>query len=733
MTAAARRIAKHAEPVSHRPDGEFVPIKKAARRLGRNEAALRRDCGKLAATGMARQIRSASGQTTWHVHRSLDPRLVPRADEAVDESATEILLHATQGQRDRAAARVKMLTAYRQLLSSGATIKREIGRLLDEQESATGDRVTLRTLQRWSSDAPPTDQPKRLLAFFIDRRGGDQRSSEATGRGCHPEAWAEFERVYLHRNQWHIAKAWRHVQALAKANGWQWPGLRHVTRMCRKRIEPSRECFARHGEEIWQAKFGYKIQQDPNAWPAGDLWVSDHVELDFFVGRCIGGQWFAARPQMTSWFDWRTRKILGWWIDWTPNSDTIRYALHHAIKREGGPPRHIVIDNGKDFASYANNGITKKQRRKLTAEGKHWVEHCDGRGLFGMLGIITHFALPYNHNGKSRLERWHRTLHAEFDKEFDSYCGRKPGDVVLPKWVFKEPQRLVRIDEVRKRLPRFIDWYNDRSDHFMDDLVDEQGRKLSPAEAMNGWRQTRPIMPHPAALSMLTFRWDQQPRTVGKNGIGIRVGGQTFYYGQDAMELRALQGRKAAVVPGVDPDDISRIAVCDGQMRFICFAQRNSTHGGNDTVSQEALKAALKRQRDYKRAVELTLRDGHMSIMPAADIARDEQDRIDADRRAERAKQGIGVENENQQLRIVRTPFDDQLEAVQRAEMRQAAGAETVNPDDEFKMPRFKPAEPPAPATDEEDDFEVRFAAPSGAECEDEEEETFDIWEGLKR
>lgn len=724
MTAAARQ-PRFAQGVDERPDAEFVPIRKAARLLGRNESSLRRQCaGKLAATGMARQVRSASGQTAWHIHRSHDPRLVHREDEAIDDSTSELLIHATAAQRDRAAARVRVLNAYRELLASGSTIGRVIGGFLEQYAEMLGQPITLRTLQRWNSDAPPADHPQRLLAFFIDRRGGDQRSSEANGRGCHPEAWKEFERVYLHRNRWYIAKAHRHVQALAKSNGWEWPSLRHVQRMVRNRIEPSVECYHRDGYEVWQAKFGYKLQQNPEAWAAGDLWISDHVQLDFFVGRRDHGKWTAVRLWLTSWFDWRTRKLLGWHLDVTPNTDTIRYSLHDAIKREGGPPRRIIIDNGKDYDSYANNGLTKKQRRELIAEGKNWAEHCDGRGLFGMLGIITHHSLPHNANGKSRLERWHRTLHAEFDKEFDSYCGAKPGDVDVPGWVFKEPQRLARLDEVRRRLVKFIDWYNSRSDHNIDDLVDEDGRKLSPVEAMNEWRQTRTIMPRPESLGMLLYRWEQ-PRTVGKNGVGIRIGGQTFYYGQDAPELRALQGRKRAVVPGFDPDDDSRIIVCDADMRFICFADRNSQCGGNDPVSREATKAALKRQRDYRRAVQLTASDAHMSIMTAADIARDEQDKIDADRRAERASEGIGIENDNQQLRIVRTPVDDELKAVERAEMRQAAGAEC----DDFDITDLQVHKDDEVDTwGECDDFDITdFQPDDDSEGEDE----FDFFEAM--
>lgn len=691
MTAAARRMPRHAEPVAHRGDEEFVPLRQAAERLGRNEASLRRDCGKLAATGMARQIRSASGQANWHVHRSLDPRLVPRADEAVDESATEILLHATRGQRDRAAAKARVLIAYRDLVASGKPIAAHIDSFIAEHYRGTGlDRLSYRQLREWARHAPPTDQPKRLLAFFIDRRGGDQRSSEATGRGCHPEAWAEFERVYLTPQRWSIAKAWRHVQALAKANGWQWPGQRHVIRLVSEKIDPGKRCMAREGHDAWRSRFGYKLQQHPEAWGAGEMWIGDHARLDFFARRSVNGVWTEIRLWLTAWLDWRTRKLVGWWIDVDPSADTIRYAMHAAIKAEGGPPRRITIDNGKDYASYANVGVTKQQRRELIRCGEDWALKCQGLGLFGMLGIETHFAAPYNHDGKARIERFFGTAHGEFCKTFDTYCGAKPGDV--PKHGVAM-DRLPTLDDVRGRFPRFAQWYNDRCEHGIDDLADDQGRRLSPSEAMNQWRTTRSIMPRPEALALLMHRWEQ-PKSVGKLGIGVRIAGRTVYYGQDCVELRPLQGRKASVHVTCEPQDMSRVFVYDEQFRFLCVAQANGLHGGASPMSRAALASAMKRKRDHERAVRDTLRDGHMSIMTAADIARDEQDKIDADRRAERSSQGIGVENTDQQLRIVRTPVDDQLEAVQRAEFRKAAGAESMRSAPGFTLDDLLDVEP---------------------------------------
>ncbi|MCC6909012.1 MAG: DDE-type integrase/transposase/recombinase [Phycisphaerales bacterium] len=736
MTAAARQ-PRFAQGVDERPDAEFLPIRKAARLLGKTEGALRVECiRRLSERGLARQVRSRdSGRMTWHIHRSFDRRLMIEAGAKLAADGTaQVLLAATQQQRDIAACKMRVLIAYRELIAGSERVSDAIDSFIAEKSMGLELRLSRRTLQRWSSEAPPSDQRDRMMAYFIDNRGGDRRSVKADGsRGCSDEAWAEFERLYLAMPAQSIAKCHRLVAALAKQHGWQWPSKRWVAKLIEKRLDPSRICMAREGEKVWDQKFGLKLEQHPEAYAAGEVWIGDHSTLDFFARVMRGGKWRAVRLQVTAWQDWRTRLIAGWHISEQGNGDTIRYALHDGMNRLSHVPTRVWIDNGKDYDSEANTGISKAKRRKLTAAGQDWREHFteENGGLLAMLNIDCHFARPFNHDGKSRLERFFGTMHGEFCKDFASYCGSKPGSVEphgLPV------EQLPRIDEVREHFGKFIEWYHARVDHEMKDMRDDEMRKLSPEEAWRTWLATRTIMPAPEVMALLLKRW-AHPKLVSQLGIGLDFGtGQKTYYGAGLPQLVSFQGRRkgddAILHVTYDPEDVSEIYVYDAQFRFLCIAPVNNLYGGTGPVSRQAVLEGHRLKRDHKRAAKAYLSGGRLALMSSIDAAREAQRDIDDDRRKSRQREGIAPDAEPNSMRLVRTPVDEALPAVQRAEMRKAAGAEHVNPDDEFKMPRLKRAEQSRQEEDD-DDFEVRLTAPPARR--EQEEEEFDIWEGLKR
>ncbi len=722
MTAAARRIAKHAQPVAHRGDDEFVAIEQAVRLLGCTTNSLRLECArKLASVGMARQIRK-DGRLKWCIHRSHDVRLASAREDS--QRVQELLARVSHEKRDLAQRRMKALLEYRSLISGPAVVGAVIGDWIQRTKQACGlDSLSYRTLRRWNAEAPPSDNRAVLMAWFIDGRGGDRTGAAP---GCSPEAWREFESVWLNEQQWKIAKAWRYVRALAQQNGWSWISLSRCKQLIHERLDPSRICMARDGIDVWRKTFGLKLEQHPEAYAAGELWVGDHSTLDFFVKVMRGGKWRAVRPTLTAWQDWRTRLIAGWHLSEQGDSDTIRYALHHGMSRLSHVPTRVWIDNGKDFASETTTGITKAQRRRMTAAGLDWREHFteETGGLLAMLNIDTHFARPYNHDGKARLERLFGTMHNEFDREFASYCGHKPGAVAKHN---VSVEQLPSLDEVRKRFDGFMQWYHDRSEHEIADLRDEQQRPLSPAEAWRTWLTTRTIMPAPEAMALLLKRW-VHPKAVTQLGIGLDFGtGRKVYYGAGLPDLQSFQGKKGARLHVTyDPENVSEIFVYDSKFRFLCIAPINNLYGGVDAISRAALREGMDLKREHEKAAKSYLSGGRLALMSAAEAGREAQQRRDADRIRERRREGIAPEAVPGSMRLVRTPVDEELTAVRRAEMRQAAGAETQSPGAEFKMPRLQRED----RKEETVEFEVRLSAP---QCPQEEEVDFNIWEGLKR
>src|SRR5690606_9041087 len=97
---------------------------------------------------------------------------------------------------------------------------------------------------------------------------------------------------------------------------------------------------------------------------------------------------------------------------------------------------------------------------------------------------------PFNPNGKSRLERWFRTLDA-FSRRFDTYTGRsidtKPERL---KSVLARPHLIPAFDLVYERLKAHIAGYNANARHKRRDLA-HAGERISPNDALAQWTETR--------------------------------------------------------------------------------------------------------------------------------------------------------------------------------------------------------------------------------------------------
>ena len=202
-------------------------------------------------------------------------------------------------------------------------------------------------LQRWDQ---LYRRPADLLAL-VDRRGGDRRSQGG------PEAWKVFADLFLHESQPSIKQCWQEVGRISKERGWAWCSLKSCHAQIDRRIPKETQIQHREPATYRQQLEPY-IQQDPEAWKAGDCWVGDHKQLDMW---CMYGEKLVS-PWLTAWMDWRTRRAAGWVLSDNPNSSTILAALRHGIldPRNLGGPFAVWIDNGRDYDAWVFHGQTKK-------------------------------------------------------------------------------------------------------------------------------------------------------------------------------------------------------------------------------------------------------------------------------------------------------------------------------------------------------------------------------------
>ncbi len=167
------------------------------------------------------------------------------------------------------------------------------------------------------------------IVKLIDSRGGNRRNVDSV------EAWKAFRDLYLDQRQPALKRCWQAVMALAKESGWRWCGLRSCELQLNVRIPIETQLYHRepHRHRTTLRPF---IAQNPESWSAGECWVGDHKQLDLwcaFNGSII-------RPWLTTWIDWRTRRLTGWTLSDSPNSTTTLAALRHGLvdsRNHGGP------------------------------------------------------------------------------------------------------------------------------------------------------------------------------------------------------------------------------------------------------------------------------------------------------------------------------------------------------------------------------------------------------------
>lgn len=331
------------------------------------------------------------------------------------------------------------------------------------------------------------------------------------------------------------------------------------------------------------------------------------------------------------------------------------------------------IDNGKDYDAWIFHGQTKSQRR---AKVKPAIQEAATFSIFDSLQIEAHLALPYNPNGKSRMERFFRSLES-LCKTFDTYAGDSADSKPEQRSATPaNPAKIPRFDFVRDRVAGFIDGYNLSNEHNMSDLVDG-GVNLSPDEAMARWCQTRRVLADPASLDHLLQQW-HRPVTVGRIGISLCIAGATVGYGQFNPALTPFKAARKEdrkpVVVSYDPHDLRRVQVRDAQLRFICIADMNQLGGmhGRDAISRAHVAELQKQKATYQRSIEHVAEHSFSNV-----LTNEERLASIAAKRATPPTPVAPAASIGPSMKMVHTPIDGQSKSIERAEFRIAVGAES--------------------------------------------------------
>ena len=549
---------------------KWIGLAEAEKRSGLSRRTLQQLCAQQwQKAGTARTVTSRGGRPSWQVREDADVRVArvkfPDQMEFRTAGLTEAQVRAAQ---DRRSILLEWENARADGTHGGLVESLVTERFILRLERERGLKLSRATLFNWQRCWRSAG-----LNGLVDRRGYCG-TGDGDGDGGSDPFYDEIKRLYLTPRQLKIPKCY--WIAAMKAAEYGWP-VRSI-HQCRRFLESLPRALVlklRHGEEAYVNDAEPFIERDYSGLKSNEVWCGDHHRFDVMVsyrGRHV-------RPWLTAWQDLRSRKIVGWQVfAEAPNTDTILAAFRDGVL-SFGVPESVLIDNGKDFDSYALHGRTKQQRRA-------GVDPSKASGVFAMLNVRARFCWPY-HGQSKPIERWFGTV-ADEVRAWETYCGNAPGN--RPEDLGRQLARdkAPTLEEFRDWFAGWLPAYNASAHHG----ADMHGKSPDQVYAENlTEKRTAPA----GTLDLLLMK-ATRPVKVHQNGVSYA----SLNYGQYEPELHRRLGEQVTL--RLDPKVASRVLVCDLEGRSICWAACNERIPANATHAE--LKDAIAAKREDRKRVK---------------------------------------------------------------------------------------------------------------------------------
>ncbi|WP_288907996.1 DNA-binding domain-containing protein [uncultured Selenomonas sp.] len=403
-------------------------------------------------------------------------------------------------------------------------------------------------------------------------------------------AWEFFQVQYLQQSRPSVGDCYILLARKAKVEGWTIPSRATIARMVKEDIPEAVRTLRRFGDKKYMDDIQTFTRRDPESIRAGEVFVGDHHILDVFinVGTIEKPKW--ARPWMTAWLDMRSRKFVGWTVNLSPCTDEIIAAFANAALDPAiGLPRHIYIDNGRDYCSakfagrgHRGNPLTEEDKEALIAEGKM------ARSLMDRLDIKTHWAIVENARAKV-IERAFKEVVERFSKAFPLYCGRNQDERpdVLEERMKNPKKYAMNLTEFRAI---FDDWIRT----VFNKTVSQGAGRAGECPDETYMRTRLPVRTADADVMRLYFMRSTNPFRIGRNGITFR---KAEYYHPD---MALLKGKRVYI--RYRNEDPERIWLYDTDDRYLGEAERISALPAI-AASAEELDAEQARKARERKAV----------------------------------------------------------------------------------------------------------------------------------
>ena len=334
------------------------------------------------------------------------------------------------------------------------------------------------------------------------------------------------------------------------------------------------------------------VRRDFSDMMPGEVYSADGHTFDGEVQHPLHGRPF--RPEITTWIDIATRRVVGVSVALAESSIAVLDALIDSCTK--AIPAIAYVDNGSGYC----NALLKDE----------------ATGVLARLGTTMSHSLPYNSQARGVIERVHQTLWVDGAKQLPGYVGmdmdreaRHQQFKVSRKALKGGAQTLMAWDAFMGWVHERVAWYNDRPHSSLPKVTDVTGtrRHATPNEQWQkaeakGWEALRLTGDEAAQV----FR----PRVTRKvNRCEINLFSNLYF----SKDLEEFHGEMVQVA--YDLNDANTIWVFDQEHdRLICRAEWNANRVDYfpKSVREQAIetraKARLKRNEAQREEIEAELR-----------------------------------------------------------------------------------------------------------------------------
>ncbi|MFC4804967.1 Mu transposase C-terminal domain-containing protein [Filifactor villosus] len=343
--------------------------------------------------------------------------------------------------------------------------------------------------------------------------------------------------------------------------------------------------YFRKGEKAFSDECETFIHRDYSKIFSNDVWSSDYHTMDIMVRDDETGEVF--RPYFVSWFDIKSRKLLGFRLTRTATTDGVILCFRDCAMK-WGLPVSVYLDNGREFLSSSFGGRGRRKTDERADYGTTILERCGVSMTNAKVG-----------NAKAKIvERFHKTMTNQFSKCFLTYVGKGPS--FRPNRhnkVLKKEENIPLLSEMKRDLENFLEgFYNNTASEA------EGMHGLTPNECYkNNLIEKRTATAEQLRLLLTRSVRLQQFK---RDGVFIKVGDEKVYY-YESDYVQALLGQQVYV--RYDSDDLTKVYLYDEKERYIGECRRALKGGYEGADDVEAMKAVAAHNKKLRRDVQTYL------------------------------------------------------------------------------------------------------------------------------